>query len=479
MIKSMNEKKKITDIYIKPDISNYGVISFNEGKAIIQKGEIAAMLEIDKIKKLANPGEKYVLNQHPVKSDSLFIKSISLNRLENYTRAYILGKLRFKNGKKISYDDLKTGVNNINATQNFSRISYTIEPYQGADELKLNLTENHTKTFLKFGLHYDGLYKSALLTNITQKKSLFKNDVVSLDLGLGDNIRYNLDYYIDNGFYWSFGLKSRYNKFNRNVSTDFRDGVILGQLGLNSINIDFSDFTNQAYMQTVFMQKFLIGGGVELKNIKIKSDNLGTVNPVFENSLYTSIFGYMKFDSFDNKLFPKKGWFLSGDIQSFLYSSDYTREFNRFSIAKGEVGFVKSFHKKITLKVQSELGFTIGNESVHFFDFVLGGYGFNTINNFKHFYGYDFLSLSADSYIKSCFTVDYEFYKKNHLNFAANYANISDDLFRTGNWLSKPTYNGYAVGYALESVIGPVEVKYTWSPELNRGYTFISVGFWF
>lgn len=479
MIKSMNEKKKITDIYIKPDISNYGVISFNEGKEIIQKGEIAAMLDIDKIKKLANPEGKYVLHQHPVKSDSLFIKSIIMNRLENYTRAYILGKLRFKNGKKISYEDLKTGVNNINATQNFSRISYTIEPYQGADELKLNLTENHTKTFLKFGLHYDGLYKSALLTNITQKKSLFKNDVVSLDLGLGDNIRYNLDYYIDNGFYWSFGLKSRYNKFNRNVSTDFRDGVILGQLGLNSINIDFSDFTNQAYMQTVFMQKFLIGGGVELKNIKIKSDNLGTVNPVFENSVYTSIFGYMKFDSFDNKLFPKKGWFLSGDIQSFVYSSDYTKEFNRFSIAKGEIGFVKSFHKKITLKAQSELGFTIGNESVHFFDFVLGGYGFNTINNFKHFYGYDFLSLSADSYIKSCFTVDYEFYKKNHFNFAANYANISDDLFRTGNWLSKPTYNGYAVGYALESVIGPVEVKYTWSPELNRGYTFISVGFWF
>lgn len=479
MIKSMNEKKKITDLYIKPDISNYGVISFNEGKEIIQKGEIAAMLEIDKIKKLANPVEKYKLNQHPVKSDSLFIKSISLNRLENYTRAYILGKLRFKSGKKISYDDLKTGINNINATQNFSRISYTIEPYQGADELKLNLTENPNKTFLKFGLHYDGLYKSALLTNITQKKSLFKNDVVSLDLGLGDNIRYNLDYYIDNGFYWSFGLKSRYNTFNRNVSTDFRDGAILDQLGLNSINIDFSDFSNQAYLQTVFMQKFLIGGGLELKYVKIKSDNLENLNPVFENSLYTSIFGYMKFDSFDNKLFPKKGWFLSGDIQSFLYSSDYTQEFNRFSIAKGEVGFVKSFYQKVTLKVQSELGFTLGNESVHFFDFVLGGYGFNTINNFKHFYGYDFLSLAADSYIKSCFTVDYEFYKKNHFNFAANYANVADDLFRTGNWLSRPNFNGYAIGYALESVIGPVEVKYTWSPELSRGYTFISVGFWF
>ncbi|MEO0045371.1 MAG: hypothetical protein RL705_562 [Bacteroidota bacterium] len=479
MIKSMSEKKKITDIYLKPDISNYGVISFDQGREIIKKGEIAALMELEKIKKLANPNNSYKINHHPGNNDTLLIKSISLPKLENYTRAYILGKLRFKNGKKISYEDLKTGINNINATQNFSRISYTIEPYQGADELKLNLTENTNKTFLKFGLNYDGLYKSALLTNITQKKSLFKNDVVSLDIGLGDNIRYNLDYYIDNGFYWSFGLKSRFNQFNRNVATDFRDGAVLGQLGLNTLNIDFTDFTNQVYLQTVFIQKFLIGGGLEFKHLKIRSENLGEVNPTFEKSSYTSVFGYMKYDSFDNKLFPKKGWFFSGDIQSFVYSSDFTQEFNRYSIAKGEIGVVKTFYQKATVKLQSDLGFVFGNDSVHFFDFVLGGYGFNNINNFKHFYGYDFLSISADSYIKSCITFDYEFFKKNHLNFSANYANVEDDLFRTGNWFSKPKYNGYAIGYALESVIGPVEVKYTWSPELTRGYTFISVGFWF
>lgn len=479
MIRNMNEKKKITDIYIKPDISNYGVISFDQGKQIIKKGEEAALREIDKIKKLADSINGYKLNKHQTTQDSLFIKSISLSKMDNYTRAYILGKLRFKSGKKICYEDLKTGINNINATQNFSRISYTIEPYQDADELKLNLAENQTKTFLKFGLHYDGLYKSALLTNITQKKTLFKNDVASFDIALGDNIRYNFDYYIDNGFYWSFGLKSRFNQFNRNVATDFRNGQILEQLGLNSINMDFSDLTNQAYIQTVFIQKFLIGAGVEWKYVKVGSDNLSEISPTFEKSSYTSVFGYLKYDSFDDKLFPKKGWFFSGDVQSFLYSSDYTQEFNRFSIAKGEFGIVKTFFKNATVKLQSEAGFAFGNDSVHIFDFVLGGYGFNTINNFKHFYGYDFLSISADSYIKSCITFDYEIFKKNHINFAANFANVEDHLFRTGNWLSRPTYNGYAIGYALESVIGPVEVKYTWSPELTKGFTFISVGFWF
>ena len=64
------------------------------------------------------------------------------------------------------------------------------------------------------------------------------DDVVGLDVVLGDNVRYNFDYYIDNGFYWSFGFKSRYNTFNKNVTTDFQNGELLTQLGLNSINID-------------------------------------------------------------------------------------------------------------------------------------------------------------------------------------------------------------------------------------------------
>ncbi len=479
MIKVMKDKIKLTDIYIKPEVSDYGVISFNEGQEIVKKGEEAAFGIYDQLKKLADTTTIYKLNGVKVKKDFLQIEDVSINRLDNYTRAYVLGKLHFVNGSRITYEDLKIGINNINATQNFSRISYTLEENQGQDKLKLSLTENPTKTFLKFGLHYDGLYKSAILANITQKKSLFKNDVASLDIGLGDNIRYNFDYYIDNGFYWSFGFKSRYNTFNKNVITDFRNGELLTQLGLNSINIDFSDLTNQAYLQTVFIQKFLIGAGIEHKYLKIESKNLGQINPIFEKSSYASIFGYLKYDSFDNKLFPKKGWLFCGDIQSYLYSSDYTKEFYRYSIAKGEIGFVKSFYNKLTLKVQSDAGFAIGKDSVPFFDFVLGGYGFNTINNFKHFYGYDFLSISADSYIKSCFTLDYEIYKKNHINIAANYANVEDDLFVNGNWLSKPKYNGYAIGYAFESAVGPIEIKYSWSPELGKGYAYFNVGFWF
>lgn len=477
MIESMQQKIKGTDIYIKPDISSFSVISFDQGKEIIAKGEEATEIFFEQLKKLGS--QNFKVQHQKTNNDSLQIERISTPILKNYTRAYIIGKLGFKEPSKISYEDLKKGIDKINASQNFSFISYNLDKNGKGENLILDLRESKNKTSLKLGLHYDGLYKSAVLANITHKKSLFKNDVLSVDFGLGDNFRYNLDYYIDNGFYFSFGIKSRFNQFNRNLSTDFNDGQLFSQLGINSINIDYSDFTNQVYLQTIFVQKFLIGAGIEVKHLKIQSNTLTSNNSVFENSTYGSVFGYLKYDTFDNTFFPKKGWCFQGNLDSYLSSTDYSNQFNRYSIAKGKIAFAKTIFKKTTLKISSEGGFAFGNNSGHFLDFVLGGYGYNKINNFEHFFGYDFLSLSADSYIKGTAEVDYEIFRKNHLKLIANYANIENDLFENGNLFSIPSKSGYAVGYSLESIIGPVEVYYSRSPELPKGFIWASVGFSF
>ncbi|CAM3468699.1 PNPLA domain-containing protein [Flavobacterium longum] len=480
MIQRMKEDAKKTDIYLKPDISSFGVISFERGQEIVKKGEDAAFGAYEKIKELAQKQQASRRPDLSVCTDSLTVNRITVNKLDDFTRAYVLGKLRFKPGKKISYNDLKLGMDNLSATQNFSAISYSLEPGPNdTDEIKLNLTENTTRAYLKFGVHYDNLYKTGVLANLTYKKLFLKNDVASFDMILGDNIRYNFDYYIDNGFYFSFGFKSRFTGFNRNVETDFADGALLEQLGLKSLNIDFADWTNQAYIQTIFVQKYLIGAGVEFKHLKIESETLQQNDPVFENSNYLSLFGYLKFDSFDNKYFPKRGWYFTGDFQWYLNSTDYTNQFQRFSVAKADIGLAQTFYKRFTLKLQAEAGVSIGEDSVPFFDFVLGGYGYSPVINVRPFYGYDFLSISGDSYIKATATADWEFFKKNHLNFSANGGSISDNLFEDSQALSKNRVFGYAVGYGLESVIGPIEVKYSWSPEVGRGFTWFSVGFWF
>lgn len=476
-IDKMKAKIKETDIYVKPDIRDFGVISFDRGEEIIRKGEEATFAVYEKIKSLVNEDNFYKKPKLKISTDTVQIKKINSTKLENFTKEYINGKLRFKPGSTTTYADLKTGINNLNATQNFSTISYCLQPNGKQDDLDLVLTENPTQTYLKLGLHYDGLYKSAILLNLTHKKTFLKNDITSLDIILGDNFRYDFNYYIENGFNISFGFRSRLNQFNRNVTTSISNLAITPNVNL--INVDFLDLTNQVYFQTIFVQKFLMGGGVEYKYLKINSPTLSNTENIIDKSNYFSFFGYLKYDSFDNKSFPHSGLYFSSDLQTYLASSDYTNQFKPFSIAKAEIAFAKTLFRKATVKIGADAGFNIGSDSVPFFNFILGGYGYSKVNNFNYFYGYDFLSIAGNSYIKTDITLDYEIFKKNHVNFSANFANLGDDIFSTVDWISMPKYTGYAFGYGLETIIGPIEIKQSWSPEMSKSFTWFSIGFLF
>jgi NTE family protein len=477
MLEKMEGKQKATDIYIKPDIKGFSVVSFDKGREIIEKGKGKAIEFIRELAPFRDLNAKK--NSKLVTQDSIYIKDVIINELDNYTRAYIIGKLKFKRNSKISMNQLQKGVLNLSATQNFSAINYSFEKMQDGDKLILELKENENNAFLKFGLHYDDLFKSGILLNYTKKRLIAKNDVASLDLILGDNIRYNFDYYIDNGFYWSFGFNSKLTTFNRNITSNIPDNAIFNTTA-NAFNLDFFDLSNQAYLQTIFAQKFSLGGGMEYKFLRLKSETLENTVPVFEDSNYLSLFGFMKYDSFDKKYFPRTGWNFNSEIRYYAYSSDYKNNFERFSVAKADFSFAQPVFKNMTFKLQTEGGFAIGERSVSYFDFILGGYGFQQVNNFKPFYGYNFLSLAGDSYVKLLITADYEIFKKHHLNFSANFANIGNNIFdQIDTWFIEPNYSGYSFGYGMETVIGPVEIKHSWSPETKDHHTWFSVGFWF
>ena len=474
-IEQMKNKIKGTDIYITPDIKNFGVLSFDRGREIIQRGEEAAFAVYEKIKTLSTDQNYFKKPRLSVYKDSVKLAQINTTKLRKYTNDYVFGKLGFKPKTPITYSHLESGINTLLATENFHSISYSFKNNEQGEDLELQLAENPIYTYLKLGLHYDELFKSGILVNITHKNNLFKNDLASLDIILGDNFRYNLDYYVDNGFNFSYGFKSQLSQFNRNITQEITKSIL--DTGGNQINVDYLDLSTRAYLQKGIAQRFLFGAGVELKYLHISSKTIAT--PIIDKSSYWSGFGYVKYDSFDNKYFPKKGWSFTSDFQSYLFASDYHNDFKPFSVLQAQFSKAFSVSNSFTFKFQGDAGLPIGNDGIPFFNFVLGGYGYNSINNFKPFFGYDFVSVAANSYIKASGTIDYVFLKKNHLNFSANFANLEQNLFKTKEWISLPKYSGYAFGYGLETRIGPIEVKYSWSPESTKGYTWFSVGFWF
>lgn len=481
-INQMKGKQPHTDIYIKPDIVGYTVVSFDEGRAIIDKGAEAANKVIDELKTVGgNPNvlkEQYV----PKYTDSIQVSDININGLEKYTRRYVYGKLGFKPHSKISFEQLSKGITQLNGTENFSSISYVFNKDGDEDSLDMELVENPVQRYLKLGIHYDALYKSAALVNVTQKNLFTKSDVASLDVGLGDNMRYNFNYFVDNGFYWSVGFNSKFNQFKRDLPYNMlleAGGVVEMDNPPSMFGINYADLENRLYFQTFYQQKYLLSIGVEHHFFDIRSKTLNTADSRFDRSHYLGGFANVVVDTYDNKYFPRKGFLFKGEYKNYFYSSDYLGNFENFSSITGQIGYAARITNKLSVDLKSKLGAVIGTLPTIGFGYFLGEYGFAERDNIVPFYGYDLLGIGGDSYIMGSVQFDYEIFKKHHINISANYANAGDDIFNSGDWFTKTRYTGYAVGYGMQTIIGPIEAKFTYSPDTGKTYSVFSVGFWF
>ncbi|MEP0133556.1 MAG: patatin-like phospholipase family protein [Eudoraea sp.] len=492
-INDMKAKVNETDIYIRPDVDDFSVIDFDLAENIIENGKLAALEHLEALKELAAKQKSIRKNARNIEpKDSIFINKLVIEGNINYSRAYVKGKLRIDLPAKTTFQKLQQGVSNLAATNNFTSIRYELVSDEVGEELILKLRENPNKAYLRLGVHYDDLYKTAALINLTKKNLFMKDDVASIDFALGDNIRYNFQYYLDKGSYWSFGVNSRLNDFDNEIDLDvIRSNFRVANVaGINEINLNVSDFTNQLYLQTVFKEEFAFIIGAEHKLLKYSTRTYSNLDSIvsppegnerlyFENSNYFSAYGKLILDTYNDRYFPSKGLYFNGDFHLYLFSSDFNDNFKEFSIAQAKFGGAFPIVGKLSVNLATEGGFKLGSSEVKALDFVLGGYGNDLINNFTPFVGYDFLSLPGNSYVKAYGRLDFEFIKKHHAMFSANFANVEDDLFRTGEWFTLPDFSGYALSYGWESFIGPVQVMYSWTPEISDGNFFVSIGYWF
>jgi NTE family protein len=482
-IHDMKIKAPQTDVYIVPDIETFNVVSFDQGEQIINKGEIAAKSELKQLQPLRDSNYQKQ-NLKVIPKDSIYLDRIAVSGNKDYTRSYVVGRFKVDIPGLVSYQDLRNGISNLQATDNFAKINYEIISDKDNSVLEIDLVESQVRNYLRLGIHYDELMRSATLINLSRKNFLFDNDIISADFIIGDNLRYNFDYYIDKGKYWSIGLHSEYIEVRQDVSASFVQEVgNSGPLGVNSLDIEYNDWTQQFFVQTRLYKSINFIAGAEIKALNTFTETLETIDPddnitEFSNGTFGSLYGKVLVDSYDNAQFPSSGWKIDGDFHLYLFNSEFGERFKEFSIAQLEVGHAHSFGN-LTIRGSAHVGITIGDADNSALDFTLGGYGSRRINNLIPFYGYDFISISGATMIKFLLEADYEIFKKNHLVFSTNIANAQDDLFDRNDWYNNARYTGYAIGYGIETFLGPIELKYSFTPQNSGKQIFVNLGFKF
>ena len=492
---SRNEfKKKQVDVYIRPLVSDYGVQDFKALQKIIDLGEeeakyqFEALKNIGKKQQLANQTHFSPQKDLKVEEKKYTISTFESSFLKYYSRSYLLGRLRLQLGDKVSLSEWIYKLHTLSLEDNFSLIQYKFKKNKTTNDysLNLNLMEQENRNVLKFGLMYDPLYGGSVLINTTFKSLLQKNDILSLDFLIGDTPRAEIDYFVDNGFYISYGFKSRYNNFlQKNVSYSYPDDERNWKQAY--INKNFMDVTNLVYCQTIYNKIFAFGVGIEHKYLAEYTMSLNTDDPqdwrtFFENTNYFSALTYLKLDTYDRPYLPKKGFYTNLELKYYAASSGKfngkhadAKKFSPFMTLNGHVGFAHT-EGKWTLHAQGFAGTVITENAIPQFKYHLGGAIPYNYNNYISVYGYQFDEVIADAYFKILSELRYEVFKNHDISFYCNYVKsirqlesiqgISEDLISRN-------YIDVAISYTYHSVVGPISiVKHAQDFFIRVGYSF-------
>ncbi|MBV7441896.1 patatin-like phospholipase family protein [Weeksellaceae bacterium TAE3-ERU29] len=466
------EQRKKVDLLLKPKIKGFTVTSFNEKDTLIELGRQAVLEKkslLDSISKIV--GKRKRIPSTTLLEGIYLLDNIEVKGLENYTKNYVLGKFRSKLPQAINYDMILEGINNLYATGNFKDISHRLEKNNnGAYTLYLDVTENEEKVYIKAGLHYDELFKSSLLLNLTAKNIISINSTFSLDVIVGDNPRYYFYYFVDNGIVPSFGLNSNFKKFSLEKRID--------KTSEQQLDYGVTNFKNQIYTQSTFRERYALGFGFEHQYLKMETQNLPIQDKrrVLQDNHFYIPYGYLKIDDRDNKYFPKRGTHLDAELD-YIMASTAINEYDPLYILKTNIETNIPLNKDFTLQLGTIFNTHFNADIPPGLEFYIGGQQRQEILNTVPFSGLKFASLSAGSLLGINGAIQFNFLKRNYIKLNIDLMSISDNFENIE--LLKFDYQGYALTYTYDSRFGPLSGTLSYSPNNGKVYPYISLGYWF
>ena len=458
--KETKNQYQYTDVNIHPDLTGITATSYDAKRAILDSGYVEAKKYVETLSLL--PKRKDELLRVPLNSIYSNVYKIDSLILENsniFGKNYVQGKMNLRVPSLQTYGGINQMIDRLYSTNNYRLINYDIVQKNDQNYLKLNVTEDDTRFFLKFGLHYDEVFKTGLLLNATAKRLLFRNSTVSLDVVVGDKPRYYLNYFIDNGYIPGFGV------YASGMSLDLRD------IGSN-VYENWNWFRNEAFIQSVWRDKYAIGGGISHDYYEGKftwessySNTHNFINP----------YAFIKTDTQDNTSFPTKGLFLyaEGKVLDLLNKEQEGRTF-QLKISS-QINF--PLNSWLTYRLGLFGGVTVGDEISSFYQYRIGGLFEQNVGNFVKFQGYEFGQLHSKNLLTASNTFQFNFSKNYYVDAHLSIGNLFNDIKVDDILHISESSAGITAGY--KSPFGQIKLNYSRSLNRNNNILSVILGHWF
>lgn len=452
--KETKKQIKYIDINIHPNLKGMGVTNFDEKEKIEKLGYDEALKYATILDKLPKRNKPLSISANYIFSNLYKIDSLAVENNYIYNHDYIQGKMRLKMPSLQTYKNINMMIDKLYATNNYSLINYDIIQNNGKHILKLYTDEIKERFLLKFGLHYDKIFKTGLLVNFTIKRLIFNNSTISFDAVIGDKPRYYFNYFMDNGYLPSVGA------YSSGMEIEFIKNS-------NSLYEKLAWLRNEIFLQSTWRDKFAIGGGLRHDYFRMKGINNDIKN-------YINPYAFIKADTQNNKDFPMKGFLIN--IEGSLINT-FDSDTKSLQL-KSRLDFSFPINSWISYRFDSFAGFSLGESIPAPYRFGLGGiFEQNLVNNFK-FPGYElgqnFSKNIMGIHNSILMNLGKNYYIIPHFSIADMFENFEDKNFLKINYSSV----GLTLGY--KSPFGQIKVNYSHPLQQSKKGVFnVILGHWF
>lgn len=466
----------IPDVTIKPDLTGYSMMSFDEQSisTIIDRGYEAALNvagQLDSIKAIVGDSRKTLRNvpAADIGTEPVMVSGVEITGVTDNESLYLMNKLKVKAGTMMKNSDIEDAVATIFGTDAFDYVNYELLGQEQPYRLKFNCRKGPINK-VGLGARFDTEEVVAVMLNIGLGVQKLQGASVDITGKVGANPYAGLVFSHSNpkGVTANLGLSYKYvdrNTFN---------------LGFNKFTLNVSDFRGELYFSNIKWSKFFLKAGLRADRYNIGSifaeSFMGDYNPTSLRNGYLSGFIDARNDTFDNSYIPTRGKSIGLSYQLVFGSHPVaTNDFHAISFDARRVFGGDSFAFIPSVNIR----FLIGEDIPVIYSNLIGGtMPGRYMDQQIAFYGIENVAAARKDLgvVRTDFRV--RLMKNNYLTAILNAATSSDSLLNYANaWENVGNVYGAALQYTYNSVLGPIRGDLHWSSYSKKVGAFLSIGF--
>ena len=466
---------KNVDVRIKPDLTGFGMMSFNAAAVdtMLRRGYRAAeekKPELDAIRRwlgkdtlrLAGP-PAIDLARTPVLIDSVEVAGVSGKDAD-----YIRAKLKVHAGDRVTRAEVEDAVNTIYGQGAYEHVSYELlgsgEPFR----LKINCKRG-PKHLLGVGFRLDTEELVSLLLNVGLNTTAMRGSSLDITARIGANPYLDLHYAYETPRWPTLNVRAdlRWTDHNNFL------------MGLNRFNVAYLSTTQEVYASNMEWSAFDVKGGFQNLYFNIAhllaSDVIGDYARSLDAMDYPGFFVDGTAYTLDNGYFPQRGFsaHLRYDLISRVADGPAFPKF--FGILAGSGKMPVPIGPRFTLIPQGGFRFIFGDDIPIPYANVIGGdMPGRYVDHQLPFIGINNAMFRRNYLVVVRSDLRYRIARNHYLTLMGNY---SRDFYNFNQFENGEDNWGVGLSYAYDSVVGPLKGIVHWSSATRSVGMYLSLGF--